>query len=281
MPAGSWSLVGGLMVHLHARHAGLTPIRPTADVDALLHVETGRITFPTAISRLEQLGYRLHDPGFRDSPYHRLNRGTDIVDVLVADHVPPRRLPTFRRRSVMQAPGGTSALRRTVECRIRQSGDGEVVLSLPDTLGALTLKGGAYLSDTRDRERHLEDAAILFATITDPTGLRAALRGSDGKRIRALASRLTPDHPAWAAVPPKIKTTAQDAMHEIADPRPGPSKPRQITKPDFQPLTGQTPPEQGHVGQESPRTGARAICGARTATGGRCRNPAASCPHHR
>lgn len=39
---GSWTLVGGLMVQLHALHAGLEPPRTTVDVDVLLHIETRR-----------------------------------------------------------------------------------------------------------------------------------------------------------------------------------------------------------------------------------------------
>lgn len=42
LPAGSWVLVGGLMVHVHALRAGVKASRPTTDVDLLLNIETAR-----------------------------------------------------------------------------------------------------------------------------------------------------------------------------------------------------------------------------------------------
>ncbi|KDA05489.1 hypothetical protein DC31_16770 [Microbacterium sp. CH12i] len=40
LPKGSWVLVGGLMVHVHALRAGVKASRPTTDVDLLLNIET-------------------------------------------------------------------------------------------------------------------------------------------------------------------------------------------------------------------------------------------------
>jgi hypothetical protein len=36
------------------------------------------------------------------------------------------------------------------------AGEVVVVLSIPDVLGALVLKGAAYVEDSRDRDRHLD-----------------------------------------------------------------------------------------------------------------------------
>ena len=41
VPADAWTLIGGLMVQLHGAVAGLPVVRPTNDVDVLLHVQTG------------------------------------------------------------------------------------------------------------------------------------------------------------------------------------------------------------------------------------------------
>jgi hypothetical protein len=38
LPAGSWTLVGGLMTQLHTIHRGLGIVRPTNDVDIVLHI---------------------------------------------------------------------------------------------------------------------------------------------------------------------------------------------------------------------------------------------------
>ena len=42
LPAGSWTLVGGLMTQLHTIDHGLGIVRPTNDVDIVLHIETQR-----------------------------------------------------------------------------------------------------------------------------------------------------------------------------------------------------------------------------------------------
>jgi hypothetical protein len=45
LPRSSWTLVGGLMVKLHAAVAGLPAPRTTVDVDSALHLETQAISF--------------------------------------------------------------------------------------------------------------------------------------------------------------------------------------------------------------------------------------------
>jgi hypothetical protein len=59
VPPDAWTLIGGLMVQLHAVAAGLPVVRPTDDVDVLLHVETGRGRASAVAGALEGLGYRL------------------------------------------------------------------------------------------------------------------------------------------------------------------------------------------------------------------------------
>jgi hypothetical protein len=79
-------------------------------------------------------------------------------------------------------------------------GEVVVVLSIPDVLGALVLKGAAYVEDSRDRDRHLDDAAVLACAVTDPIGDRARMIGSDRRRIEALWKVLQDlDHKSWIA----------------------------------------------------------------------------------
>ena len=79
------------------------------------------------------------------------------------------------------------------------------MLSIPDGLGALVLKGAAYMEDLRDRERHLYDAAVLACAVTDPIGDRARMIGNDRKRIAALwkvlgvCCQITSNCRAWCA----------------------------------------------------------------------------------
>jgi len=62
IPHTQWTLVGGLMVQLHAVHAGVRVTRPTRDVDMILHIETGATTFSGVRQKLERLGYELREP---------------------------------------------------------------------------------------------------------------------------------------------------------------------------------------------------------------------------
>lgn len=56
LPSGSWTLVGGLMTQLHTIHHGIGIVRPTNDVDIVLHIETQR-GIPNAVATvLEGLG---------------------------------------------------------------------------------------------------------------------------------------------------------------------------------------------------------------------------------
>jgi len=154
---------------LHAVRAGLPLTRATRDVDMILHIETGAATFGGVRRELERLGYRLREP-VGSGPVHRFVRGAgdgETVDVMVADRLPLNLHPKVLQREVFAVPGGTSALRKTVNCEVT-AGARVVTLSIPDVLGALVLKGAAYLDDSRDRGRHLDDAVALACAVTDP-----------------------------------------------------------------------------------------------------------------
>ncbi|WP_240918718.1 hypothetical protein [Rhodococcus sp. 14C212] len=185
------------MVQVHAARAGLPIARATVDVDMVLHIETGAATFGEIRDRLEQLGYQLRIP-VGQGPAHRFVRGGEQVDVMVADNLAPAHRPTVAGRPVFALPAGTSALRKTVDCEI-DLGDQTVQLSVPDVLGALVLKGAAFREDTRERGRHLDDAAVLACTLDNPVHERARMIGSDRKRVGYLATAL--------GVPPRVWTS--------------------------------------------------------------------------
>ncbi|MFD1376745.1 hypothetical protein ACFQ4U_10470 [Micrococcus antarcticus] len=201
-----WTLVGGLMVQLHAAIAKVPAIRPTTDVDLVLHVETGAVSGPEVSHTLSQLGYELQLPLHKDSPAHRFIRQRDglkeTVDVMVADHGISKPPLTIGGREPFQVSAGTQALKRTANCQILDD-EGTVIstLSIPSPLAALVLKGAAYREDTRDRDRHLEDAALLSTIISDPLAVVPELQGSDRSRIIGLNKHLSDlNHPAWARI---------------------------------------------------------------------------------
>lgn len=209
------------MVQLHAINAGLTPPRPTTDVDMVLHIETDRITWLSAKAALRASGFTLRQSNNRKSPEHRFERADDIVDVLIADHVAPTALRMrASSHNLMPIPGGTSALRKTVNCRIIPDSGDPIVLSVPNVLGALTLKGGAFLEDSRDRGRHLEDAVVLLATVDDVDEVvedSGSWTQSDAKRIRVLRQNLPAKHDAWGILrDARTRRRAQRALDILA-----------------------------------------------------------------
>lgn len=221
-PAGAWSLIGGLMVQLHAVHAEVDIPRATVDVDMILHVETF-MTWQRSAAVLGSLGFVLREPLARKGPAHRFLRGDDVIDVLVADHVGPWALAQRTgNRDLVRAPGGTSALRKTVDCRVHRT-DGRVsCLSVPDVLGALTLKGGAFEGDSRDRGRHLEDAVVLLSTVEDADEIhedRTRWTNRDSHRLRVLSRNLPDDHEAWRLLRDRrTRLRAQTALRVLAVP---------------------------------------------------------------
>jgi hypothetical protein len=223
-PPSAWTLIGGLMVQLHGALAGLPVVRPTNDVDVLLHVETGQGHAAQVARALEELHYELRPSlDVRTGTAHRFVRegavvdlvtseaAPSVVDVVAADHAPPRALERFRGYDLVQVEGGTQALRRTVLAEMEISGSEPTTISVPDAFGALILKAAAHRTDTRDRDRHLADAAVLLACV-DPFEERTS-SGSDRSRLLYLQRQLAdPTASAWLSLPPDARRNGQVAL---------------------------------------------------------------------
>ena len=154
LPHEYWTLVGGLMVQLHAIAHGIDAIRPTNDVDIVVHVETGRGRPRTVADTLSALGYEFLppiDPWTRTA--HRFRRGVStidlvtsqstasaMVDVVMADHAAPSVTEKLLGHDMVAIEGGTQALRRTVNATLNIDQDRVSTVSVPDTFGALILK---------------------------------------------------------------------------------------------------------------------------------------------
>lgn len=83
---------------------------------------------------------------------------------------------------------------------------------MPSPFGAVILKAAAYQTDSRDKERHLQDAALLLAVIEDPYVEREQLAGSDNARLQVLVRALPDDAREWRSLPPEHRTNGQTAL---------------------------------------------------------------------
>lgn len=223
LPYEKWTLVGGLMAQLHGIQHGIDALRPTNDVDIVLHVETTRGVAADAARALEALKYE-YSPSIddRNNSAHRFTRGDsridlitsapDIVDVLVADHAAPRVIEKLHGKAMVAVEGGTQALRRTVNARLNITPGRTTTVSVPSAYGAVILKAAAFQIDSRDKERHLQDAAVLLAVIEDPYAEREQFAGSDRSRLRALAQAMPGDARAWRALPESRRSDGQTAL---------------------------------------------------------------------
>lgn len=210
--ASGWALVGGLMTQVHAMLAGVAPRRTTHDVDLLVDVLARRASVTSVVADLRSRGFEAQEPGWPGSPFHRMRRGADVVDILVADHLPRHLSQRVSGRPVMAIEGGAQALGRLIEVEI-VVGDSVATVKAPDLLGALVLKAAASAADNRDAGRHLGDAALLAALVTDHADERTRLHGSDRRRLGRLATRLQdPAHPAWLALGDDLTRRGQDTL---------------------------------------------------------------------
>ncbi len=223
LPHEKWTLVGGLMTQLHGIRRGIDTLRPTSDVDMVLHVETTRGVAAETARALESLGYEFV-PSIDDRTVaaHRFKRGgptvdlvtggDDVVDVLIADHPAPKVIEKLRGKSMITIEGGTQALKRTINARLKIVPERTTTVSVPSPFAAVILKAAAYQTDSRDKERHLQDAALLLAVIEDPYAERAGLTGSDRPRLQTLVRVLPEGAREWQILPERWRTDGQAAL---------------------------------------------------------------------
>lgn len=205
--SASLTLIGGLMVAVHAAHAGVTMRRSTDDLDALVDYVANRGSLIAAKAALARVGFDLTEQ--EQHAYRFVHVDGRKVDLMVADHLPPKaRPPRLGQRPAFAAPAGAQALARRDHYTLGFAGGARVELGVPDSLGALVAKGAAYTADNRDRDRHLDDAAVLLACITDASELAYDTTSTnDRRRLRAVLEHLVNEgHHSWANLDPTDRT---------------------------------------------------------------------------
>jgi hypothetical protein len=88
-------------------------------------------------------------------------------------------------------------------------------ISVPRPFGALILKAAAYVTDSREPERHLFDAAVLLACIDNPITEREGFAGSDRSRLLVLERELVEGHRSWVRMPVEDARRGQAVLRAL------------------------------------------------------------------
>ena len=217
------------MAQMHAINRGIDAVRPTNDVDIVLHIETERGTPGATIAALERIGYQMLtsiDP--LNPTAHRFTRGTshvdviasdtdleanqDQIDVVIADHPAPQRRGGHAAYGDGQDRGRHPGAEADRQLSAKITPGESTTISVPQPFGALILKAAAYKTDSRDPGRHLNDAAVLLACIEDPFDERHGFTGSDRYCLLFLQSHLSDDQAAWRRMPGEDARRAQQVL---------------------------------------------------------------------
>lgn len=191
---GEWTLVGGLMVQLHAERYDGVGARPTNDVDILANSRARPSCTEQISEKLKQLEFQLLAPvGVDRDTAYRFQRGEEIVDVLGPDGVGTNLPRTVGGLETIQVEGGSQALGRTERVVVRL-GSKETEIRCPSLLGAILLKSRSIMKNDREQDR--EDLIRLLTCVRDPRAMRAELRASERRWLLRAEKKLAFNDPA-------------------------------------------------------------------------------------
>ena len=197
LPDG-WTLVGGLMVQLHAYEAGDAGIRTTTDIDIL--ADARRDSIEIIARALAEDKFKLDPPSPIDGMSHRWRRGELIVDLLAPDGL--RHNPTIAGNiRTVQIPGGTQALQRTETIDVNIDGV-RVRVRRPTLLGAVLIKSRAVVVHA-DPDAQRADLVLLLSLIEDPRQAATQLKGRERTWLRNCEPKLGLDDPVLMATFPR------------------------------------------------------------------------------
>lgn len=194
-----WTLIGGQLVHLHCAERGVSPTRPTNDVDTVVNIRTSPTMLATFTGALQDLGFTPDISG--DGIQHRWRRDQAQIDVLIPEGVGARAAASTGAGGAptIPAPGTTQALSRTEPVTILIEGRTGAVLR-PNLVGALVCKAAARTEIAADRAsgRHCTDFVVL-ATLVSARDFRETLLGKkDRTRLRRMLAYCRKDDSAMS-----------------------------------------------------------------------------------
>lgn len=194
-----WTLIGGQLVHLHCAERGVSPTRPTNDVDTVVNIRASQTMLATFTGALKDLGF---DPDISgDGIQHRWRRDHAQIDVLIPEGVGARAAARAGAGGAptIPAPGTTQALSRSEPVMVLAEGRTGTVLR-PNLVGALVGKAAARTEIASDRAstRHCTDFVVLANLLSARDFRETELVKKDRTRLRRMLEYCRKDESAMS-----------------------------------------------------------------------------------
>jgi hypothetical protein len=194
-PDREWSLIGGLMVQLHAFENDDGP-RPTADIDLLGGAKRSPRMTEEMAAVLVDLGAEVADPPRSDPNLgYRFEFEGETVELLGPDGL--KAAPkTVSGLTTFQVEGGSQALHRTEVVLVSLSGAEPVAVRRPNLLGAILIKARVAVKRRAGKhESDREDLVRLLSYIDDPRALVGDLSRKEPGWLRKAEEAIDFDDP--------------------------------------------------------------------------------------
>jgi hypothetical protein len=190
--APRWTLVGGLMVQLHAfEHQSNS--RLTDDIDVLGDSRRRPSMTQQIAELLQRSGAKMKMPprSNRDLGYKFEIDGT-TVEVLGPDGV--KSAPkTIGKYTTFPVPGGTQALNRSEVVMVSVNRQPAVAMRRPSLLGAILIKARVVAKERKEKfDSDRQDLILLLGLIEDPRTLasKGGLKKSEKKWLRDIEEKI-------------------------------------------------------------------------------------------
>jgi hypothetical protein len=198
-PDREWTLVGGMMVQLHAFEHDDGP-RPTADIDLLGGAKRSPRMTEAMAARLVERGAEIAVPPRSDPDLgYRFEFEGETVEILGPDGLrgDPK---TIGRLKTFQAAGGSQALRRTEVVLVSVEGEEPVAVRRPNLLGAVLIKARVVVKRREEKfESDRQDLVRLLSYVDDPRALRADMSRKEPAWLRDAEAAIDFEDPSLSA----------------------------------------------------------------------------------
>jgi hypothetical protein len=211
-----WSLVGGLMVQLHAFERG-SGSRPTTDID-FLGDSRSRPPMTTRIAKtlVERGGEMAMPPVSDETLGYKFDLDGETVEILGSEGV--RSDPkTLGKHTTFQVSAGTQALARTEVVRVSLDGGPAVELRRPSLLGAILIKA-RVVAKRRDKfESDRQDLIRLLGFVDDPRALakNEQLRESEKRWLHDIERLLAFNDATWTDIFPDGRVRLAEQSYRL------------------------------------------------------------------